>query len=318
MSIQMIPLSKLTVSKMNVRKTAPDTDADKRLMASIESQGVLQNLVAIPEGRGKFGVVAGGRRLKALQALAKKKAIAADTEVRCLVKDKDAEVTEISLAENIGQLTMHAADQFQAFAELVGQGVPIEDVAAKFGVTKTVVEKRLKLGRVAPKLLDEYRKEAITLDCLMSFTVTDDQERQLACYKELAGRTWPQAIKNWLLGEAVDVRRGIGAFVGKAAYLKAGGAGAEDLFEDTFHLCDTALVCELAQAKLERAAKKLEKEQGDWLWINTALDRHQASEGLIQLYAEHVGVPEELAQEIEALEKQIGAWEDLYLSLIHI
>ncbi|PLW67795.1 ParB/RepB/Spo0J family partition protein [Pseudohalioglobus lutimaris] len=312
MTTQMIPLSKLTVSKRNVRKTSPDRDAHKRLMASIASQGVLQNLVVVPEGRGKFGVVAGGRRLRALQDLAKSDAIAKDFEVECRVKDKDADITEISLAENVGQEAMHPADQYEAFAELVGQGVPVEDIAAKFGVTKLVVEKRLKLGRVAPKLLEDYRKGGINLECLMAFTVSDDHERQLACYKELSGRLWPHAVKSWLLGEAVDARRGIGAFVGKAAYLKAGGAGAGDLFEDTFYLCDSALVCELAQAKLDRAATKLAKEESGWSWIETAMDRHQSLEGLHQLQAELVGVPDDLIQEIEALDKQISEWEDMY------
>ena len=312
MTTQMIPLSQLTVSKRNVRKTAPDREAHKRLMASIASQGVLQNLVVVPEGKGKFGVVAGGRRLRALQDLAKSDTIAKDFEVECRVKDKDADITEISLAENVGQEAMHPADQYEAFAELEGQGVPIEDIAAKFGVTKLVVEKRLKLGRVAPKLLDDYRKGAVNLDCLMAFTVSDDHERQLACYKELSGRLWPHAVKSWLLGEAVDARRGIGAFVGKSAYLKAGGAGAGDLFEDTFYLCDSALVCELAQAKLDRAATKLAKEESGWMWIETSMDRHQSLEGLRQLQAEHVGVPDELSQEIEALDKQISDWEDIY------
>ena len=111
----------------------------------------------------------------------------------------------------------------------MAQGVPGEDIAAKFGITKLVVEKRLKLGRVAPKLLEEYRKGGIKLDCLMAFTVSDDHERQLACYNELSGRLWPHAGKSWLLGAAVDARRGIGAVVGKAADRKGGGAGAGDL-----------------------------------------------------------------------------------------
>ncbi|MAT94144.1 MAG: hypothetical protein CME59_16305 [Halioglobus sp.] len=312
MTTQMIPLSQLTVSKRNVRKTAPDREAHKRLMASIVSQGVLQNLVVVPEGRNTFGVVAGGRRLRALKELAKNNTLPADYAVACQVKDKDADITEISLAENVGQEAMHPADQFEAFADLVGQGVPVEDIAARFGVTRRVVEKRLSLGRVAPALLDAYREGGLTLECLMAFTVSDDHERQLACYRELSGRLWPHAVKSWLLGEAVDARRGIGAFVGKAAYLKAGGAGAGDLFEDTFYLCDSALVCELAQTKLARAAKKLAKAESGWLWVEPAMDRHQATEGLRQLHAEHVGVPVELAQEIEALDQQIAAWGDLY------
>tara|TARA_R110001592_G_scaffold343029_1_gene633167 strand:- start:4827 stop:6707 length:1881 start_codon:yes stop_codon:yes gene_type:complete len=313
MTTQMITLSKLQVSAKNVRKTAPDKDADTRLMASIASQGVLQNLVVVPEGKGKFGVVAGGRRLRALQALAKKSVVGANCEVPCLVKGKDSDITEISLAENVGQETMHPADTYVAYSEMVAQGVSIEDIAAKFGVTAKVVRKRLKLGLVAPKLLDEYRSGKLDLDCIMSFTVSDDQERQLACYKELSGsHIYARAIKNWLMGEAVSVRNGIGAFVGKAAYINHGGVLTEDLFEETVYLSDTALVCELAQAKLERAAKKLEREQGGWMWIDTTLERRETIDGLTKLHAEHVGVPEALDNEIESLGKQIMGWEDLY------
>lgn len=288
-----------------------DKAAHKQLMASIASQGILQNLVVAPGDKAQFEVIAGGRRLRALQALAKAQTIPMDYPVPCLVKTDPDQITEISLAENILQAPMHPADQFEAFAALAGQGIPVEDIAARFGVTRTVVEKRLKLGRVAPGLLQEYRGGALTLESLMAFTVSDDPERQLACYQALAGRVWPQAVKHWLLGEAVDAGRGIGAFVGKAAYLKAGGAGAGDLFANTFYLSDAALVCELAQGKLARAAKKLAKAQPGWAWIDTTLDRHRATDGLVQLQAEPVGVPEALEREIEALDTQIGAWEAL-------
>lgn len=312
MTTSNIALSKLTVSAQNVRVVAPDKAAHKRLMASIASQGILQNLVVVPGEKERFEVIAGGRRLRALQALAKDEHIPQDYPVPCLVKTDPVQITEISLAENVQHEAMHPADEFVAFAKMVGEGAGIEDVAAAFGVTRKVVEKRLKLGQVAPRLLDEYRKGNLNLDAIMAFTVCDDHERQLACYKELQGKTWPGAIKSWLLGEAVDASRGMGAFVGKAAYLKAGGAVSGDLFEETVYLSDTALVCELAQAKLERARRKLEKEQPGWKWTKTTLDRHEATEGLVQLYAEHIGVPQKLAADIEALDKQIMAWEDLY------
>ena len=312
MTTSNIALSKLTVSDQNVRVVAPDKAAHQRLMASIASQGVLQNLVVVPGQKDHFQVIAGGRRLRALQALAKQKAIPNDYPVPCLVKTDSGDITEISLAENVQHEAMHPADEFVAFAQMITQGAGLEDVAAAFGVTRKVVQKRMKLGQVAPKLLDEYRKGNLNLEAIMAFTVCEDHERQLACYKELQGRTWPSAIKNWLLGEAVDAGKGIGAFVGKAAYLKAGGAVSGDLFEDTVYLSDTTLVCELAHAKLDRAAKKLAKEQPGWKWVKTALERYEATEGLVQLYAEPIGVPEQLATDIEALDKQIMAWEDLY------
>lgn len=312
MSTSAIALSQLSVSKNNVRVVAPDKAAHKRLMASIAAQGILQNLVVVPGRNERFEVIAGGRRLKALQALAKQDSIPADYPVPCLVKTDPAAITQISLAENVHHEAMHPADEFVAFARMIAQGAGIEEVAAAFGVTGKVVQKRMTLGRVAPRLLSAYRKGTLTLDAVMAFTVSEDHERQLACYKALQGRTWPSAIRNWLLGEAVDARRGIGAFVGKAAYLRAGGAVSGDLFEDTSYLRDTTLVCELAQAKLARARKAFEKKHPGWKWVQTTLERQETIEGLVRVYAAHVGVPGQLDAEIEALDKQIMAWEDRY------
>ena len=41
---------------------------------------------------------------------------------------------------------MHPADQFEAFAALVAEGRPIEDIAADFSVTPLVVQRRLETG----------------------------------------------------------------------------------------------------------------------------------------------------------------------------
>jgi ParB family chromosome partitioning protein len=43
----------------------------------------------------------------------------------------------------------------------------------------------MKLARVAPQLLKEYRSDGMTLECLMAFTLTDDHRRQLNVFKSL-------------------------------------------------------------------------------------------------------------------------------------
>ncbi len=63
---------------------------------------------------------------------------------------------------------MHPADQFEAFAALVEEGRPIEDIAADFGVTPLVVQRRLKLANVSPRLMADYRAGAVTLEQLMA------------------------------------------------------------------------------------------------------------------------------------------------------
>ena len=64
------------------------------------------------------------------------------------------------------RLAMHPADQFEAFAALIDQGESAADVACRFGVEESLVLKRMKLARVAPQLLAEYRGDGMTLECL--------------------------------------------------------------------------------------------------------------------------------------------------------
>ena len=73
-----IPLNKLTAWDGNVRKSAGADTALAELAASIASHGLLQSLVVRKDKKGKFAVVAGGRRLQALQSLAEAGEISSD------------------------------------------------------------------------------------------------------------------------------------------------------------------------------------------------------------------------------------------------
>src|SRR5205807_10106520 len=121
---------------------------------------------------------------------------------------------------------MHPADQFEAFAALVHQGESASDVSARFGVDESLVLKRMKLARVAPPLLAEYRSEGMTLECLMAFTVTDDHRRQLKVFKSLHGwqKADPGAIRAALTEKMVESSDKLARFVGLDAYVAAGGS----------------------------------------------------------------------------------------------
>ena len=126
-------------------------------------------------------MVAGGRRLEALKLLAKKKRLAKDFDVPCLLV-ADATARTASLSENVQREAMHPADQFEAFAALIAEGRPIEDIAADFGVTPLVVQRRLKLANVSPRLIADYRADEVTLEQLMALAITDDHAAQEAAF----------------------------------------------------------------------------------------------------------------------------------------
>jgi hypothetical protein len=69
----------------------PSAAEEAELKASIKARGLKQNLVVHPSAdtNGVHAVTAGGRRLKALQALAAEGVIPADTEVPCLIEALD-------------------------------------------------------------------------------------------------------------------------------------------------------------------------------------------------------------------------------------
>ena len=180
-----IPLNKLAAWDGNVRKTAGADTALAELAASIAAHGLLQSLVVRKGKKGKFAVVAGGRRLQALQQLAESGRIAADYAVPCQVIADDADATEISLAENAVRENMHPADEFEAFRDLSDKGMPAADVAARFGVTEAVVSKRLKLARVSPVILTAYRDGKLDLEQVMAFAITDDHKAQEKLLKVL-------------------------------------------------------------------------------------------------------------------------------------
>ena len=111
--IREIPLCRLTLAPENVRKTPPDNFAQVQLRASIKAHGLLENLVARADGADTdgiecFAVVAGGRRLAALKALAEDGTFHADHPVPCKIA-ANGDAGELSLAENIIRIAMHPA-----------------------------------------------------------------------------------------------------------------------------------------------------------------------------------------------------------------
>lgn len=270
-NLLLVSLSQLRPSKRNVRKTVGASITE--LAASIARVGLLQNLTVILASDGEhYEVVAGGRRLAALKLLAKKKRIARDYDVPCLLV-ADASARTASLTENVQREAMHPADQFEAFAALIAEGRPIEDIAADFGVTPLVVRRRLKLANISPRLMADYRTDAVNLDQLTALAITDDHAAQEAAFYDAPDwQRSPSALRERLTEREIDAyQHPLVRFVGLAAYEAAGGGTRRDLFaegETGVYLTDAALLDRLAQDKLAGIAEEVRAE--GWAWVEAA------------------------------------------------
>ena len=129
----LIPFSRLYLSDANVRKTRSEED-DIQLSADIEARGLLQNLlVTKSKKRGKFAVIAGGRRLRAIEMIVTRGAWAPDTEIECkLLEGSEEEAGEASLAENFQRVGMSPAEECRAFQHFIKEGSDVAAVAKRF------------------------------------------------------------------------------------------------------------------------------------------------------------------------------------------
>ncbi len=319
--IRWIPLRNLEPSDRNARTAAAPAEAARELEASLEAHGLLENLVVRANADGKtFQVVGGGRRLSALRALAKKRRsrFRPATPIPCRVIADDVIDEEISAAENLVRVNMHPVDQFTAFHKLLERGLSVREIANRFGLTARTVQRRLRLGGVAPEILTAARENRLTLELLEAFAATPDRARQLDVWTKTKrhGGFTPTAswIRNELQQGLVSAASALVRFVSLKAYKAAGGAVEEDLFaaedERSVLICDVKLLGELATRKLERTGRKL----GDgWRWIDTVLE---APWDVTRQFGRVKGKPEpptdadcarlaELAAEIDRLKQEV-------------
>lgn len=301
MTTELIQVSKLSKSALNVRRTVSKA-ACEELKASILAHGLMQNLVVTAAKKGRFHVIAGARRLEALQALIAEGKLPADYSAPCQIVTEE-HAAEMSLAENTVRHAMHPADEFEAYAALVEDGQTAEQIGQRFGKSARYVEQRMKLARVAPELLAEYRAEKLTLEALMAFTVTDDHAKQLTVYEALD--EWdlerPNCIRSRLTAEAVDADDKLVKFVGLDTYRAAGGTTKTDLFEEDVYLENPELLEALVTEKLTLAEQELKGE--GWQWVKVDRDRDwQATQGCGRIQPQPVDAPPELLAELKDAE----------------
>jgi ParB family chromosome partitioning protein len=313
-----IPLNRLTAWQGNVRRTNADSGLDE-LASSIAAHGLLQSLVVRKDKKDRYAVVAGRRRLLALKSLAEAGTIAKDFSVPCHVIGADANATEISLVENAVREQMHPADEFDAFLALIEDGMRPADIAARFGVTETVVQQRLRLARVSPVIIEAYRRGELSLAHVMAFAVSDDHAAQERVREELSD--WqqedPDTIRAALTESEITASDRRVQFVTLKAYEKAGGLLRRDLFaqdESGVFIQDVVLLESLVAKKLEKTAAALRRDGWKWVEVRSVFDYAEWSK-CERRFPQPVPLSAEVQAELDALNEEYGRlnqteWDD--------
>jgi ParB family chromosome partitioning protein len=323
-----VPISRLNPIAHGVRKTnGISIDA---LAASIAAEGLLQNLTVVPdpdaplagaEELQSYQVIAGSRRLRALRKLVGDEVLPPDYEVPCRVIEESQALTA-SLAENAIREPMHPADEFVAFQSMIDAGKSIEHIAARFGVTPLVVQRRLKLANVSLKLFELFRTDQMDMDQMMALAIIDDHAAQEAVWFK-AEQPWQRSadrLRKALTATEIDASEDpLAKFVGVQAYERAGGVVHRDLFSDNNagYIVDGRLLQSLAAAKLEEIAERVRKEAWSWVEVRPTFpydERSQFSTAQPTGKRKPTDVErkriKELTTERNALEKQLNEMHD--------
>jgi ParB/RepB/Spo0J family partition protein len=149
-TIQDIALDQLHESPFNPRRTFTGIDD---LAANILSEGrIHQPILVRPRSDGAgFEIVFGHRRVRAAR-------FADLVSAPCMVRDMtDAQSRSAQVAENLQRADVHPLEEAEGFMSMIeNDGLDADDLAAKFGKSRTYVYNRLKLLDACPALRDAH------------------------------------------------------------------------------------------------------------------------------------------------------------------
>ena len=260
MKLDFIPLSKLSVSKANMRygRKAPDVSD---ILPTVRRRGVLQPILVRPnpcsepvgpqaaEGRrcapDGFEIVAGRRRFHAAMIVADERRASGDADpdvadamLPCAILDDgdDADAIEASMIENMARLDPDEVTQWENFTRLVREGRKVEEIAATFGLPDLTVRRVLELGNLLPAIRDLYRREKVDAATVRHLTMASkSQQKALLALADEPNGYVPTGhqLKAWLFGGQSIVARHALFDVDQS-----GLATIADLFGDDRYLAD--------------------------------------------------------------------------------
>ncbi|CAK9887165.1 MAG: Chromosome-partitioning protein Spo0J (plasmid) [Candidatus Erwinia impunctatus] len=310
-AVEYVPLSMLVKSPLNVRTIPYSVDSVRGLADSIETLGLLQNLIVHSLADGQSGVAAGGRRLTALNLLAQENRLATDYTV--MVKRVSDDIAALaSVAENEQRAAMHPAEQIAGFRTLAEQGKTPAQIGDALGFGSRHVQRMLKLANLAPSLIQKLAQDELNVEQCQALCLENDHARQVEVLESVKA-SWSNApahlIKRAITETEMRTDRVKFRFIGRDAYEAAGGYIREDLFsqDEGDGTADSVLVERLVQEKLERIVLDIQQREG-WAWSRGRAARiwyhgEDGNEFVLPAEPDPVYTPEQ-QQRLDALREQ--------------
>lgn len=259
------------------RTRTREEDIDQ-LAASIHTLGLLQPLVVRSDlGSTQHEIVAGNRRFAAIQLLHSRGDWPADKLVDVRIASiGDTAAAMASMAENFTRTDLHPVEEFEAFARLKTEyDMADEAIAQSYGIPVREVQQRLALGgTLCREVREAWFNEEIDEKAAMVFTLEPDHAKQAELLAKLSEGPYA-SVQAWQVRQALKVDGDDSTklrFVGREAYVAAGGELVEDLFSNDgdARVLSPDILDQLVRAKMDEERQKLLAL--GWSWVKNAAD----------------------------------------------
>lgn len=210
----LLALAVLTPSGLNPRKTF-DADELEGLADSIAARGLLQNLVVrAGDEPGRYLIVAGERRFRALTLLVERgqwDRDAATVPVR-IVAGSDADHLALALLENLQRTNVNPMEEAEGFAQLLALDPDrwtTQSIADTLGCSRRLVQQRLSLvTRLCAEAQDALRQGSINFKYARALVAAPPTE-QKTLLKERSRHPTAEALRDKITRGKVPVSRAI-------------------------------------------------------------------------------------------------------------
>jgi len=177
--IRKISISDIVPNRFQPRTVFND-DKIAELAQTIHTHGIIQPIVVRAYGQGKYEIIAGERRFRAMQKLGWELAPA-------IIKDfTDTETASVALIENLQREELTPIEEALAYGKLLElHSLTQEALAQRLGIGQSTVANKLRLLKLPQEVQDALLQKQITERHARSLIPLKSPEKQLKLLLEI-------------------------------------------------------------------------------------------------------------------------------------
>jgi len=168
-----IPVEKIVPNRFQPRNSF-DPEAIAEMAASVEAQGLIQPVVVNERGDGKYEMISGERRLRAVKKLGWK-------EIPAIIHQVDqSRILEMTLVENLQREDLNPIEEARGYKKLADEfSLTQAQIAERVGKDRATVANTMRLLRLPLVIQQAVSSAALTAGHARQLLAVDNEAEQI-------------------------------------------------------------------------------------------------------------------------------------------